>query len=325
MYIVFFGTHNLATTILKTLIDAPDFEITAVVTQPDKPAGRDKNMQSTPVKELAEQNNLPIFQFSTLTASDTSSSNKIVSNNFVAPATQLSKLGADLFVVAEYGMLIPKTILDMSKHGTLNVHPSLLPKYRGASPIQSAILNGEKETGVTIMLLDEKMDHGPILKQQNCSIRDDETAPELEKKLAECGAELLIKTISDWIAGKIQAKEQNHNKATFCKKISREDGKIDWNLPAEKIYNHWRAFQPWPGVYTEWNGKRLKLPHINTSTHQHINTLEPGNVYLDQNGRLTLACGVNSLNINRLQLEGKKEIDAVAFINGHKNFVGSQL
>ncbi len=295
--IIFFGTHTLATTVLNELIAAPDFKILAVVTQPDKPVGRGNKVEAPLIKKFAEQHAVPVLQFAKL------------KEDAVA---QLQSLNADLFIVAEYGLLIPTSVLALPSHGVLNVHPSLLPKYRGASPIQSAILNGAEKTGVSIMLLDKEMDHGPILAQEQCVIDDHDITPTLEAKLGRLGAALLARVIPGWVAGKIQGREQDHTQATFCKKLSREDGRIDWTKSAEEIYRMWRAYLPWPGVFTMWNGKRLKLTSL---------SLKEGG----DDGRLTLACGTSAIIIERLQLEGKKELDAEAFLRGYPSFVGSAL
>ncbi|MEA3272416.1 MAG: methionyl-tRNA formyltransferase [Patescibacteria group bacterium] len=187
----------------------------------------------------------------------------------------------DIAVVAAYGHIIPKKILEIPKFGFLNIHPSLLPKYRGPSPIQNAILNGDKETGVSIMLLDKKMDSGPILAQKKVKINENETYETLRNRLAEIGAKLLIKTLLDYVSGKIKPKPQNHKKATYTKLLKREDGKIDWSKPAEEIERMVRAYHPWPGTWTELNGKRLKII------------------------------------LNRVQLEGKKEMSLDEFLRGY--------
>lgn len=322
--IIFFGTHTLATTVLNELINAPDIQILAVVTQPDKPAGRGNKVESPLIKKFAEQHRLPVLQFQKL-------KNEAVE--------QLQTLDADLFVVAEYGLLIPPSVLALPPHGVLNVHPSLLPKYRGASPVQSAILNGDTETGVSIMLLDAEMDHGPILAQEQCLIDGHDTAPTLEAKLGRLGAALLIKAMPDWVAGKIKAREQNHAQATFCKKLTRDDGHIDWSKSAEEIYRMWRAYLPWPGVFTMWNGKRVKI----VSCHPERSEAKPSEVegsneilrraqndgvgtpFFTPDKNLAIACGFGVIIVERLQLEGKKELDTPAFLRGYPAFVGTKL
>jgi len=318
MKIIFFGTDTLATTILNALLTAPDIEIAAIITQPDKPAGRGKKMESPLTKRFGAHHGIPVLQY------------KKLDEDAIA---EIKKSNTDIFVVAEYGLIIPEKILGLALQGTLNVHPSLLPKYRGATPIQSALLHDEKETGVSIMLLDREMDHGPILAQKTMAIEDEDTAPTLEAKLGRAGAELLIETLEKWISGVITPREQDHNAATFCKKLSREDGRIDWNRPAEEIYRAWRAYLPWPGIFTMWNGKRLKIviaqsysviasvaKQSNENSHP-----EPATPLLTPDGKLVITCGTGALLIERLQLEGKKELDAHAFLIGYPVFIGSKL
>lgn len=317
--IVFFGTHTFATTVLNELVNASDVQILAVVTPLDKPAGRGNKVESPLIKKFAEQHRLPVLQFQKL------------KNEAIG---QLQTLNADLFVVAEYGLLIPQAVLALPPHGVLNVHPSLLPKYRGASPTQSALLNGDAETGVSIMLLDAEMDHGPILAQERCAIDYHDTTPTLEANLGRLGATLLIKTLPDWIAGKIKPHEQNHTQATFCKKLTRDDGHIDWSKSAEEIYRMWRAYLPWPGVFTMWDGKRVKIvschPEARSAegSHEILRRAQNDNIgtpFLTPDNHLAIACGTGAVIVERLQLEGKKELDADAFLRGYPSSLGAQL
>ncbi len=280
-------------------------------------------MEAPLIKKFAEQHQLPALQFPKLKTDDA--------------AQQLRARDADVFIVAEYGLLIPETVLGIPARGVLNVHPSLLPKYRGASPVQSALLNGDGETGVSVMLLDKEMDHGPVLAQERCVIDEHDTTPTLEAKLGRLGAALLIKTIPDWIAGKIQAREQDHTHATFCKKLSREDGRIDWSQSAEHIYRMWRAYLPWPGIFTMWNWKRLKMTALvrHKGGHPEQSEAKPSEVegshtvpstpFLTPDNQLAIACGTGVIIVDRLQIEGKKELDAEAFLRGYPSFVGSRL
>ncbi|PLX26410.1 methionyl-tRNA formyltransferase, partial [Candidatus Parcubacteria bacterium] len=226
---VFFGTHDFAVTILQGLLDNPLFDIELVITQPDRPVGRKQKLQKSPVKKIAEKNNLKIDQPVSL------------------KTYQLANLPTcELFIVAQYGLLIPKNILEAPKHGTINVHTSLLPKYRGASPIQSALLNGDTETGVTIMLMDVGLDSGPILLQKNIDILPDETYLELDARLAAVGSEALSESIPEYISGELKPQTQDESKVTLCQKLSRDDGKVDWQKTTEEIYNQYRALTPWP-------------------------------------------------------------------------------
>src|SRR5277367_5093047 len=234
MKIVFMGTAELSCASLEKL--AEKFSVIAVVTQPDKPKGRDLKLQCSPVKILAQKLNLPILQPA-----------KARDEKFIS---ELRELKPDLIVVVAYGQILPQTILDLPKFGCLNVHTSLLPKYRGASPIQSAILNGEIETGVTIMKMDAGLDTGEIISQACTSILPEDNSQTLHDRLAQLGAELLVATISGYVAGKILPRPQPAEGASYSAKIKKEDGKIDWNEPAEKILNRLRAFTPWPGAFT---------------------------------------------------------------------------
>ncbi len=292
--IIFFGTQEFGKGILEALIKSSDFEIVAVFTQPDRPVGRKQEIQKSPVKILAEDHNLKILQPESL-------------KNYEIP-----NLGADLNIVCQYGIIIPQTVLDSAKHGSINIHTSLLPKYRGASPIQSAIINGEKETGVTIMLMDSKMDHGPILAQEKLTIAPNDNYLTLSDKMLPVACELLLKTIREYLAGDIAPQEQNHEQATLCKMFTREDGQIDFNKSAVEIYNQFRGLNPWPGVFTFYDNKRVKLLNIKPVEKN----IEPGK-FVVENGRLFIGCTEGALEIFELQIEGKKSMNAKAFINGY--------
>jgi methionyl-tRNA formyltransferase len=282
--IVFFGTPTFGVMILERLITKGFIPI-AVVTREDKPAGRGQKPTPPPVKITACKYKIPVLQ-----------PKKLRENQEIF--SHLKSLSPDLFMVAAYGRIIPKEILKIPKYGISNVHPSLLPKYRGASPIQSAILAGEKETGITIILLDEELDHGPILAQEKLPISDTDTTESLTQKLGWLGAELLIKVVPDWIDGKIKPRQQNHQKATFTKMLKKEDGYIDLsNPPSAQNFNRMvRAFYPWPGVYT--NLKRRQ----SLSASQHKN----------QKSKI-----IKFLPGNLIQPEGKKPLTIEQFKNGY--------
>lgn len=305
MNIVYFGTSKFATIILEKLIQS-GIRPVAVVTQPDRPAGRAKKLQEPPVKNIAKKYQIPLLQ-----------PEKIADRR-----SQIADLKPDICIVAAYGTIIPKTILEIPKYGFINVHPSLLPKYRGPSPIQTALLNGDKETGASIMVLDEEVDHGPILISQKSKVESRMTMPELEKELAIMSAELLIKTIPAWTEGKIQATPQDHSKATFTKMLTRDDGKIDWLKNAEEIERHIRAYTPWPSAWTMFHEQRLRIlaaTVLNTST-PHV----PGTVTKHNNGFL-IACGNRVLAPTLVQLEGKTPMGAEDFLRGHHKILGAQL
>jgi len=310
MKYIFFGTPEFAAIVLEELINS-GYVPEAVICNPDEPVGRKQILTPPPTKILAGKYGIHILQPETLA-------------NY---KLQITNYKPDLAIVAAYGKIIPKNILGIPHRGTINVHPSLLPKYRGASPIQYAILNGEKGTGVTIMKIDEEMDHGPIISNVKIQISNDDTYDSLSQKLAISGAELLIKTIPDYISGEIKPVEQDHSKATYTKIIKKEDGKIDWSKSAGEIERVTRAFYPWPTAWTIWRqetsdkGQVLKIFEADVSDG---NGKKTGEVFL-KNNKLAIKCGKDSLVIKKLQLEGGKVLTAKEFLNGHKDFVGSVL
>lgn len=292
--VVFFGTHYFAKEILQSLIEAEDFSVDLVITKPDRKVGRKQKVQKTPVKRLAQKHKLAIDQ------------PKNLKNYELNPNT------VDVGVTAQYGKIIPKHILNSPKNGIINVHTSLLPKYRGASPIQTALLNGESKTGVTIMKMDEGMDTGPILLQKTIEIAATDTYNNLSKKLAELGSSALLDAIPKYISGEIKPRPQDDTKATITEKITRERGEIDWNKSAEDIYNKYRAFTPWPGIWTTWNGERLKLKQIIKADRG----IEPGKAQI-KNGSLYIGTKNKSIEVTKIQLEGKQEMEIQDFINGY--------
>ncbi len=296
IHTIFFGTHDFAARILQGLIDNPLLSVGLVISRPDEPVGRKQIVQKTPVKILAEKFGIPVEQPESL-------------KDYGLRTTDYG-----LGITAQYGGLIPKHILEAPTHGILNVHTSLLPKYRGASPVQSAIMNGEKETGITIMKMDEGLDTGPILLQKKIPIGEHTTAPELEKMLAALGVEALIEAIPPYLNGTLLPKEQDHPSATTCQKLTREDGRIDWRRGVRDIYNQYRGLLPWPGVWTMWNGKRIKL--ISLRPAHHVSS--PGAFsFLDDH--LYIGCADGSVEIMTIQLEGKREMPAEEFVRGHRN------
>jgi methionyl-tRNA formyltransferase len=302
--IVYFGTLEYSATVLQALAKVKEFSIEGVVTQPAKPVGRAHKLVSSPVKIAAEELRIPIFEPTSLKTSP---------DNFLPKA--------DIFIVYGYGLLIPKKILDLPTYGALNIHPSLLPNFRGPTPVQTAILQGETKTGVSIILLDEQMDHGPILDQFELSIEKNDTTPLLTTKLINLTIPRLIKLIPEWINKKITPQEQNHGQATLCKLLARDDGKISFQKQtAEQIYNHFRAYTPWPGTWTLWNGKRLKLLQL-TPAHKD---LMPGQVHIE-NQHVYIGTVKDAIEITTLQLEGKKPMEAASFIAGYQSIEKAHL
>lgn len=294
----FFGTEEFGAAILESLIKNGNFKVKKVFTQPDRPVGRKQELQKSPVKLIAEKYGLEVAQPGTL-------------KNF-----ELSEPAPDLNVVCQYGLIIPKKILEYPKKGSINVHTSLLPKYRGASPIQTAIINGETETGVTIMVMDEKMDHGDILAQAKVEISPDETYLELSKKMEPIACELLIPTLDKWLKKEIAPQTQDESQATFCKLFTREDGKVNWNKSAQEIYNQYRGLTPWPGIWATLQGKRLKLITIRPGKKTG---LAPGQIVFEKDA-INIGTSDGSIEALELQLEGSKQMNANAFSNGFRKF-----
>lgn len=318
--VAFFGTHNFADSILEAIFASGEYEITAVITQPDRPIGRHHEAVKSPVKLTAEKYHLPILQPETLknfyTPRETSAA---LPANYQIPTT-------NLFIVCQYGLIIPKSILAIPKHGTINVHTSLLPKYRGASPIQTALMNGETETGISIMLMDEKMDRGPILAQEKITIAPRDAYPSLSEKMESVAAKLLLQTIPRYLNGAVQPQPQDETQATYCKTLTRDDGRVNWSKSATEIYNLSRGLTPWPGIWTTWEGKRLKFNTISLSPAlgESGSGVSPGKVII-KNSRLFIATAQNALEILALQLEGKKSMSAEEFLRGYPNFSGAKL
>jgi len=318
MKIIFIGTSEFGTIILKNLIKA-DFKPILVISPPDKPKGRKQILTSPPVKIVAQNYNIPVAQPEKVSS---------IKN-------QLASIKPDLIIIAEYGQIIPQDILNIPKYGCLNVHPSLLPKYRGPSPIQYTILNGDKKTGVTIILVDEEMDHGPILAQRELELssvnyQSSITYPELNKKLADLGADLLIETIPGWINNEIKAVPQEHSKASYTKILKKEDGKIDWSKTAEEIERKIRAFNPWPGSFTtaeiKNKPKTIKILKADILKQTEVGPFgKVGKVFLAPDDKIAVQTKKDYLIIEKLQLEGKKETTVKEFLNGHPDFIGTIL
>jgi methionyl-tRNA formyltransferase len=310
--IVFFGTPEFAIPSLQSLIKA-DFNVVAVVTQPDKPVGRKQTITSPPVKNLAQKYNIPTWQPEKITP---------------PYDPLLKKGGVDLFVIVAYGKILPQSLLDIPKHGSINIHPSLLPLYRGPAPLQNQILDNVTETGVSIMLIDEEMDHGPVLKNYELRIKnyEDYNYETLGRELFELGAKHLPETIIKYIKSEIKPQVQDHTKATFTKLIKKEDGQIDWHKPADYIERMTRAYSPWPSAYAKLKMKNEKLKTkedllikiIKARVNKEKSKLLPGTIFKSLNCELAVACGQGStLIIEELQSAGKQKMTAQDFLRGH--------
>jgi methionyl-tRNA formyltransferase len=308
----FFWTPELARQVLSDLLDTPSIEVVFVVTNPDKPVWRSATLTPTPVKELALTHAIPVF-----------TPTKIRDNaEFL---DMLRVFACDYFVVVAYGKILPKALLDISKKKCINIHGSILPKYRGASPIQSALLEGETETGVTIMEMSEGMDEWDILKIHSFPLDPDETAGTLFDKFGDISWKVLIQTLQELEHGGITPLPQDHSRATYCKKIEKEHGRIDWSSSAKEIYQKWQAYTPWPGVFTEFEGKRLLLEKVLFySPDEKLEESENGTVVKLDSGRIGIICGQWILTLEQVKLEWKKSQSIRDFVNGNP-LVGYRL
>lgn len=302
--IIFMGTAELACASLQALAARNDFTIAAVVTQPDRPKGRELKLHPSPVKELALRLSLPVLQ-----------PERARKEDFIQ---QLRELQPDLMVVAAYGQILPQAILDVPRFGCLNVHTSLLPKYRGAAPIQWAILDDEPVTGVTIMKMDAGLDTGDILTQQTTPIQPEDNSQTLHDRLATIGADLLVAIVRDHVAGKITARPQPAEGASYARKISKEDGRLDWTQPARVLWNRARAFTPWPGVFTHLPAQPhpllLKIWQVEITEASG----QPGTILQADKSGIVVACGEQSLRLLQLQPEGRRRMSAQEFLAGHQ-------
>lgn len=298
MKIAFAGTTEFGIPTLEML--KAQHELVLIITQPDKPAGRNKELTESPIKMWALKNNLDVVQPEKISE---------IMNT-------LADIKPDLLLVAAYGQILPKEILNISKFGSVNIHGSLLPKYRGASPIQTALLNGDKETGITLLLMDEKMDHGPIIAKRTIPIDDKDDYLSLYNKLAKQSAQTVAEVLPNWFDGKIKAQEQDHNRASYTNLITRKDAKIDWTKPAQQIEHMVKAFYPEPGAWSMFDGKILKIIKARAVSEAKIEL--PGKLYRTSD-QLMVKCGTGSLLLLEIQPEGKKPMAGKDFANGIRN------
>lgn len=308
MKIVFMGTPDFAVIILKAILSSKH-EITAVITQPDKQKGRGKEIQFSAVKECALAYGLPVLQ-----------PLKIKDH---AAVEELRNLEADIFVVAAFGQLLSKEILDMPKYGCINVHASLLPKYRGAAPIQWAIINGDAESGVTIMQMEEGLDTGNMIMKSVVPIEKEETGRSLHDKLAEAGAQLCVDVLDRIEHSEITTVKQNNEEATYVKMLSKESGQIDFKKAAIEIERMVRGLNPWPSAYTSCKGRNLKIWKADV-VHEKSSG-DAGSIARVTKSSILVNTGKELLEIKELQLEGKKKMDAGSFLLGYELHAGEQL
>jgi methionyl-tRNA formyltransferase len=303
--LVFCGTPQFAVPTLEKLA-ASGFEIKLVLTQPDRPKGRGLEHVASPVKQSALRLNLPIYQ-----------PGKIKTNEELQ--NRLRAIAPDAIIIVGYGRIIPKWMLEMPRHGNINLHASLLPKYRGAAPIQWAIARGEKVTGVTTMRIDEGLDTGDVLLQQELVIGDDDTSETLAPRLAAMGADLMVETLRDLEAGAVMPKSQNHSEATLAPILTKEDGRIEFHRTAQEIYNRLRGFQPWPGAFTKFRGKMLGVTAARPAPEHGPDSSPSEGQLLVRGPQLFVSCGQGSvLELLEVQPEGKKRMAARDFVHGYR-------
>jgi methionyl-tRNA formyltransferase len=322
---VFMGTSGFAVPILESLLKIDYLSLNTIITQPDKKVGRKKILTPPPVKIFLLEAKLPIGSLASILQPINIKDPKILK--------QLQTINPQLIIVAAYGQILPREIIKMPKYGCINIHASLLPKYRGASPIQTAILNGDQETGVTIIKMDKGVDTGDIISQEKIKISHNDTAQTLHNKLAKLGAELLVKTLPDYIRGKIKLIPQDskqYSRISPTKILTRKDGEIDWGKSAIEIERMLRAFTPWPGIYTFFKGKKLKILEVAITPQPPlskglddvavvsplIRVVKTGQLY-EAKGKLLVNCSDGALILEKVQPEGKKIMTGQEFINGY--------
>ncbi len=309
MRVLFMGSGDVACPALERLLKHPDYEVVMVVTQPDKPKGRNRKVGACPAKEFAEAKGVPVMTPERIGAPEA--------------VDEIKALHPDIIVVAAYGQYIKPAILAVPPLEAINIHPSLLPKYRGASPIQWALANGEEETGVTILYVSSEMDAGDIVLQRGMRIDPDDTAETLTPRLAKLGAELLLEALDAIRTGTAQRKPQAEDEATVVYKLEKEAGRIDWTWPATVIRNRIRGFTPWPGCFTTWNGRLLKV--LKADVLSESTTVSPGTVIRCDDKGPVIATGQGSLRLLSVQPEGKKVMSGAAFLCGHPLAQGAVL
>ena len=309
--IVFCGTPAFALPSLHHLIAQPDFQVVGVITQPDRPRGRGGDMSASPVKEAALEAGLAVYQ-----------PEKIKSES---AHDYFKRIAPDVAVIIAYGQIIPASLIAIPRLGWINLHGSLLPKYRGAAPIHWAIVNGETRTGITTMQIDAGLDTGPILLKHEVSIGPDETSPELSARLADAGAPLIVETLRALDQGKIQPIAQNTSEATFAPPLKKEDGRLDWSQSAQRIYNRIRGLQPWPGAFTNFRNQKCAIWGKPAPLAEARRMDAPGTPTTEA-GELFVACGEStSLRLEFVQLEGRKRLAAREFANGARLTPGERF
>lgn len=309
MRIIFMGTPEFAVPSLEQIMQRK-YQVVAVYTRPDKPAGRGRSLVSSPVKKAAIARGVPVLQAVSLKKAEV--------------LAQLADFHPDVIVVAAFGQILPQSVLDIPRYGCLNIHPSLLPRFRGASPVAATILAGDEVTGISIMLMDSGLDTGPILTQTTVPVSPQATTGSLTAKLAQVAADLLPEVLLRWTRGEITPRPQKEAEATYSGTITKEVGEIDWHLPAVEIWRRVRAFQPWPRCYTTWQGKRLEI--IEALSLPGEENLEVGQVVaINKEAAFGIGTADGILGVLKVQLEGKRSMQAAEFMRGQRQFIGAIL
>jgi len=308
--ILFMGTPEFAVPSLECLI-LNQYHVVAVYTQPDKPAGRGRSLVASPVKNAALTLKLPVAQPVSLKKAEV--------------VAQLADFHPDVIVVAAFGQILPQSVLDIPTYGCVNIHPSLLPRFRGASPVAAAILAGDEFTGVSIMLMDSGLDTGPVLAQEQIPISTQDTTGSLTVKLSQVAARLLPEVLVRWTRGEITPQPQNEAEATYSGTITKEAGEIDWHLPAVDMWRQVRAFQPWPGCYTRWQGKRLEIIEAVSLPGEEAFAIGQVVAINKEGVAVGIYTGDGILGILKVQLEGKRVMLTVEFLRGQRQFIGAVL
>lgn len=308
---LFMGSNRFSLPTLRSLLSgdpvAGKLDVAAVVTQPDRPAGRGRRPRTNAVKNLAQEHGLTVLQPERLRDPEALAS--------------IQAVDPDLIVVAAYGQILPRALLDIPAHRSLNLHPSLLPRYRGPSPVAGAILNGDRTTGASLMLMAPRMDAGPILAQRPTDVGPEETAGELEDRLAEISAQLLLDSLPAWLAGELEPVEQKEEEASYTGLVTKDDARVDWSLPAEQVSRRVRAYNPWPVAHCLWDERALRILRAGHGEGRGI----PGAILELTAEGLAVACGEGALLIREMQLPGGKPLPADAVIRGHPGLLGARL
>lgn len=319
--VVFMGTPDFAVPSLRALLQnaAPGrawhagLDVVGVLTQPDRPSGRGRQLVASPVKRFAQEHGLPVLQPRSLRQPEAHA--------------ELAALAPDVIVVAAFGQILPPAVLHLPRFGSLNVHASLLPRHRGAAPIAGAILAGDEQTGISIMLMDEGLDTGPVLAQAATPIAPDETAGQVFERLAELGAQTLVNTLPLWLAGGVTPEAQDERAATLTRPLAKEQGRLDWTQPADQLARQVRALTPWPGAYTTWEGRQLKILAAHPVT-MPVGAHPPGQCFdAAENGAglLCVATGQGALALDVIQLEGRRALPAADVLRGHPTLAAARL